>query len=243
MSRWDMRPKLSRRLFLALAGGAMVGPRVCWAAPDAPSLLDHILLGCSDLNNGISFVEKHLGVRAALGGVHPGAGTKNALLSLGERRYLEIIAPDPAQQDANDPRIPTLRKLSEPRLVGWAAHPGDLDQFAAHLRNAGIAFEGPTPGSRKRLDGRVLHWRTLNLKENPNSLLPFFIEWSADSLHPSADAPKGLRLVRLGVLTPDPEGLAKFANLLSMDISVSRGDGPMLQATFSGPRGELTITS
>lgn len=238
-----MQPTLSRRLFLALAGAAMVGPRVCWAAPDVPSLLDHILLGCSDLNNGTSFVEKHLGVRAALGGVHPGAGTQNALLSLGERRYLEIIAPDPAQQDANDPRIPTLRKLSEPRLIGWAAHPRNLEQFAAHLRNAGIAFEGPTPGSRKRLDGRVLHWRTLNLKENPNNLLPFFIEWSADSLHPSADAPKGIGLMRLGALTPDPDGVAKTASVLSVDLSVSRGDRPMLQATISGPQGELTITS
>ena len=238
-----MRSTLSRRLFIALAGGAVVGPRVCWSAPDVPSLLDHILLGCSDLNNGTSFVEKYLGVRAALGGVHPGAGTQNALLSLGERRYLEIIAPDPAQQDANDPRIPTLRKLSEPRLVGWAAHPGDLAQFAAHLRNAGIACEGPTPGSRKRLDGRVLHWRTVNLKENPSNLLPFFIEWSADSLHPSADAPKGLRLMRLGALTPDPDGVAKTARVLSVDLSVSRGDRPMLQATISGPQGELTITS
>ncbi len=238
-----MRPKLSRRLFLALAGNAIVGSRFCWAAPDFPSLLDHILLGCSDLDGGTSFVEKHLGVRAAFGGVHPGRGTQNALLSLGERRYLEIIAPDPAQRDATDPRALYLNKLSEPRLIGWAAHPKDLEQFAAHLRNAGIAFEGPTPGSRKRLDGQVLHWRTLNLKENPSNLLPFFIEWSADSLHPSADAPKGLRLVRLGALTPDPDGLAKIANLLSVDLLVSRGDRPMLRATFSGPQGELTITS
>jgi hypothetical protein len=221
----------------------MVAPRVCWAAPDVPSLLDHILLGCSDLDGGTSFVERHLGVRAALGGVHPGAGTQNALLSLGERRYLEIIAPDPAQRDANDPRTLSLRKLSEPRLVGWAAHPRDLEQFAAHLRNVGIDFEGPTPGSRKRLDGRVLHWRTLNLKDNRNNVLPFFIEWSADSLHPSADAPKGLRLVRLGALAPDPDGLAKFASLLSVNLSISRGDRPMLQAILSGPQGEVTITS
>ena len=155
-------------------------------------MLDHILLGCSDLDGGIDFVEKHTGVRAAFGGVHPGRGTRNALLSLGERHYLEIIAPDPLQSGTPDHY--GLLKLTEPRLVGWAAHPGDLNEFATRLRNANIAFDGPNPGSRKRPDGRLLQWKTLNLKDDQSGLLPFFIEWSADTVHPSVDAPTGCKI-------------------------------------------------
>jgi hypothetical protein len=102
------------------------------ADSDFPALLDHFILGCDDLDRGIDFVEQRTGVRAAFGGVHPGRGTRNALLSLGARKYLEIMAPDPAQQVT--PQIPRLRELKEPRLVGWAAHPGDLEKFSAHLR-------------------------------------------------------------------------------------------------------------
>src|SRR5271169_5716639 len=118
---------LSRRTFLALTGSALAGPSISWAAGDAPAMLDHILLGCSDLDRGIEFVEKHTGVRAAFGGVHPGRGTRNALLSLGDKHYLEIIALDPQQPSAPDHY--GLAKLIEPRLVGWAAHPGDLNSF------------------------------------------------------------------------------------------------------------------
>ena len=245
-----MRPTLSRRMFLAVTGGALVAPTISFAASEVPELLDHIILGCNDLDRGIAFVEEHTGVRAAFGGVHPGRGTRNALLSLGTRRYLEIIAPDPQQASSahlNDLQSDLdkrhLRELTEPRLIGWAAHPGDIQSLATKLVQSGIAAEGPTPGSRKRPDGRVLHWNTLTLQNDARGLLPFFIEWSADSLHPSADAPAGCRLVRFEAVTPEPEKLAKTAALLSLDLSITKGETSQLRATITGPKGGFSATS
>lgn len=206
-------------------------------------MLDHILLGCNDLERGIAFVEQHTGVRALFGGVHPGRGTQNALLSLGTRRYLEIIAPDPQQTGSSSELAPRLKKLTETRLVGWAAHPGDVQVLAADLARAGVAAEGPTPGSRKRPDGNVLHWKTLNMKDDANGLLPFFIEWSADSPHPSADAPSGCQLLRFELLTPDPVALGKRTALLKLKAPLVKAASSQLHAVISGPKGELDITS
>jgi hypothetical protein len=208
---------------------------------EAPAMLDHILLGCSDLDGGIDFVEKHTGVRAAFGGVHPGRGTRNALLSLGERHYLEIIAPDPQQGGAPDHY--GLLKLTEPRLVGWAAHPGDLSELTTRLRNANIAFDGPNPGSRKRPDGLILQWKTLNLKDDHAGLLPFFIEWSADTVHPSADSPAGCHIVGFEIATPEPEQLSKTMAILGLDVRIAKAEKAQLRATIAGPKGELVLTS
>jgi Glyoxalase-like domain len=232
---------ICRRSFIALAAGAALAPLLTRAANEVPPLLDHFILGCDDLDHGIAFVEQRTGVRAALGGVHPGRGTRNALLSLGERRYLEIMAPDPTQQVT--PQIPRLRELKEPHIVGWAAHPGDLERFSAHLREAGISFEGPRAGSRQRPDGKLLHWKTVAFRDDQNGLLPFFIEWSADSIHPSGDAPKGCRLIHFGAVTSDADELTKIANLLQLDIPITVGEKTMLQATIAGPKGELVLTS
>ncbi len=235
---------ICRRSFIAVAAGAAFTPLLTWAATEVPTLLDHVLLGCNDLDRGIDVVEQHTGVRAVFGGVHPGRGTRNALLSLGERRYLEVIAPDPKQdriEQFAQKQVEQLKELSSPRLIGWAAHPGDLEKFSPHLREAGISFDGPRPGSRQRPDGKLLQWTTLSLKDDKDGLLPFFIEWSANSLHPSADAPKGCKITHFRAVTPRPEELTKIVSLLQLDLRVFSGEKTALQATITGPAGELTI--
>jgi Glyoxalase-like domain len=232
---------ISRRIFLFVTGGAIAAPAFSWAVNKVPTLLDHILLGCSDLERGIAFVEERTGVRAAFGGVHPGRGTQNALLSLGTRRYLEIIAPDPKQ--SGTPQYPIITKLTEPRIIGWAAHPRNLQTLASKLAQSGVATDGPTRGSRNRPDGRILQWETLTLQENAAALLPFFIEWSADSVHPSADSPKGCSLLRFEAASPDPEALSKKFALLGLDVPIVKGDNPQLRATIAGSKAQFTVTS
>src|SRR5260370_40991909 len=158
-----MSVPLSLRLFLALTGGVLALPAASWAADaendeDVPALLDVIILGCNDLDRGIELVEESTGVRPAIGGIHPGRGTRNALLSLGERRYLEIMAPDPAQHEIV--HYPQIRSMTDPRLIGWAVHPPNIPLLPKQLRGNQTAFTGPADGARKRPDGRVLTWTT-----------------------------------------------------------------------------------
>lgn len=232
-----MSQRIERRVFIALTGGASVFSKLSLGEDNPPSVLDHILLGCNDLDRGIAFVEEHTGVRAAFGGVHPGRGTRNALLSLGEKHYLEIIAPDPQQTHAPDGY--GLKALTEPRLVAWAAHSGDILQFAARLRYANIAFDGPAPGSRKRPDGGVLQWQTLNLKDNHSGVLPFFIEWSAGTVHPSVDAPAGCKLECLAISAADDTELQRLSSVLNLNVHVEHAEKPELRARISGPNGRV----
>ena len=210
-----------------------------------PSKLDHILFGTHELQRGIDFVEKHTGVRAQFGGVHPGRGTQNALLSLGERRYLEIIAPDPAQPHVKNLIAKGLRSLQGNALVGWAAHVDNLSALADRLRAAGVVYSGPTPGSRKRPDGRVLEWKTLELADTAFGILPFFIEWSPGTIHPSVDAPKGCSLARFSAETLDSEQTIAALKALDLDLSVSRGSPSetIFRCVVEGPMGKLEINS
>jgi hypothetical protein len=217
---------------------------------EVPSMLDHILLGSNDLEAGIAFVEQHTGLRATFGGAHPGRGTQNALLSLtastahGLGRYLEIIATDPKQSGGMSPLLDKLKQLNEPRLVGWAAHlRNNIEAFAAKLKQDGIAVDGPSPGSRKRPDGKQLHWQTLTLKDDANGLLPFFIEWGPDSTHPSSDAPTGCQLLRFELDTPNPAPLAVLTAKLGLDAIIIKAATPQLRAVIKGTTGTLTVTS
>ena len=205
-----------------------------------PACLDHLILGVSDLARGIEFVEERTGVRAALGGIHPGRGTRNALLALDAHCYLEILAPDPQQ-----PTLAWFRglpQLTEPHLMGWMVHPRDLAALAERLRYCGIACDPPRENSRQRPDGRTLRWKLRRLADD-QGLLPFLIEWSADSPHPADNAPSGLSLVQFAISSPCPDALQRTFEILGLDVPVVRSDRPQLHARLAGPRGVLELVS
>lgn len=230
---------LSRRWFLALAAGALAAPRWLRAEDRVPSDLDHILLGVSNLDDGIAWVEERTGVRAQFGGVHPGRGTRNALLSLGPRCYLEIIAPDPKQPLVDLAK--DLAVLREPRLFNWAVHTDDIAAAAKRAAAAGFAVDGPADGSRSRPDGKVLRWKTCRLKDDRGGLLPFFIEWSRDSVHPAADAPSGCTLQRFFLESLSPAALAGQCHALGLEVAVERAEKPAVRAFLGSPKGEIRI--
>ncbi|HZI56266.1 MAG TPA: VOC family protein [Verrucomicrobiae bacterium] len=242
-----MSSGISRRWFLALAAAAMVVRHSAGAeeVPGVPTDLDHILLGVSDLDHGIAWVEERSGVRAAFGGVHPGRGTRNALLALGPRRYLEIIAPDPQQAGSPASKeiwAARLNAFQVPRLIGWAVHTDDLSATAQKATSAGIAMEAPRNGSRARPDGKVLRWKSFGLKEDYGGVLPFFIEWDRDSVHPAQDAPAGCKLLQFSAESPSPKQVADDARKLGLSFNTTQGKKPVLHARISGKKGEFELS-
>jgi hypothetical protein len=238
---------MTRRELLAsgLAGAAALASRgkAMAEARTIRESVDHLLLGTRDLDQGIAWLEARTGVKAQPGGSHPGVGTRNALVSLGGRQYLEIIAPDPAQSAFNFDI--DLRALAAPRLVTWAISTPDVDAAAAAARRHGLEVFGPRDGSRTRPDGSVLQWRSAGVRtsfaEADVDPVPFFIEWASSSHHPSSDAPPGCRLVDIGIAGPDPVKLKAALASLGVDATVAKAAHARLSATLDTPKGRVTL--
>jgi hypothetical protein len=234
-----------RLCVLAGASGIFVsGPSHAERGDPAASAVDHLLLGVGDLDHGIAWVEKTTGVKAVVGGSHPGVGTRNALVSLGGRRYLEIIAPDPDQADYKF-RI-DVRKLGEPRLITWAAGTTDIRAIAKRALDAGSETFGPQEGSRARPDGKLLRWKTFGVMNEFGASgvepIPFFIEWAPDSLHPSQDSPKGCALRALEIEHPNSAGVTALLAKLGIEAKVKPGERVRLTATLRTPNGSVRLS-
>jgi hypothetical protein len=203
--------------------------------------LDHLVYGVLDLERGVADLERLLGVRASAGGQHPGRGTHNALLALGEDRYLEIIAPDPGQPAPAGQRSFGLDAVRAPRLLTWAAKSRELDTVAAKARALGVDLGAPGDGGRRTPDGAELRWRYTSVHgDRLGGLVPFFIDWG-ETPNPARSAVRGVTLAGLRAEHPDPRRVQAVLEGLGISMPVSAGASPALVATLHTPRGEVEL--
>ena len=202
------------------------------------SRIDHVILGVNDLQKGIEKFERLTGVRAVYGGAHPGRGTHNALVSLGEPHYLEILAPNP--EDGGDPNwIGDLKALTSLTPVGWAARGEDLPALQERLKNQGIETGEVRPGARNRPDGTRLAWKTLGFAEPSHPLLPFFIEWDSSTAHPSTTSPAGCRLTGFTLQDPAPDALRKPLQAAGIQVEVREARASGIRISLACPKGNV----
>ncbi|MEM7353448.1 MAG: VOC family protein [Acidobacteriota bacterium] len=204
-------------------------------------MLDHLLWGVSDLDAGIRDIADRSGVQAMFGGSHPGVGTHNALIDLQDQRYLEIIAPDPAQEQFSGFGA-LLRQLQAPSLLTWAARSDDIEAVASAARGAGLQPGEIYRMSRQRPDGDLLQGRILQFEDHAwGPLLPFFIQIDGGT-HPSLDAPSGCRLDRFSLVHPEAQHLGRLLGQLGLETDVRSGSEPALKATIDAPIGRFDLT-
>lgn len=203
--------------------------------PATPVAIDHVILGIDDLEHGLQEFESRTGVMPQRGGEHPGRGTQNALVSLGSRLYLEILAPS----SQPSPGAPRDASLAHTRLtpIGWALHTGSITTTVEQVRRAGFVVQGPTPGSRRAPDGVILAWQSAAVEQL--GVTPFFIEWNRDTAHPSTTSPSGCTFVSLELERPSPERLELLFKAVGFAATVAKTDRPGMKVTLSCPRGRV----
>jgi hypothetical protein len=199
-------------------------------------------LGAADLDRGVAEVVACTGAQPARGGRHSRLGTHNALLSLGGKTYLEILAPDPSQERVVD-ALASLQHLETPRLVKWAIATNHLIECAAVLRSFGYPSEPIERGSRTQPDGRVLRWEQVGFLLTHPVEVPFAIRWADDSVHPADNAPRGCRLRELRIDHPDAGRLRELLGRLGVAIEVVSGREVKVRAALDTPRGPFEFTS
>ncbi len=223
---------------LVLGASCMAG---CTRSPVPPAAaqIDHVILGVSDLDQGIVQLGALCGAMPVPGGRHEHTGTHNALLSTGSHAYVEVLAP---QRGVELPReLQPLRSLASLTPVGWAVAIEDAEVTMQTLRAAGYGVNELQEGSRQTPEGNIIRWRAFQLTTPGREVAPFFIEWNAASAHPSETAPRGCSLGSLELRTPHDEELRRLLSLLKVEGRVVQDDVSLLVVTLKGPHGSTEL--
>jgi hypothetical protein len=179
---------------------------------------DHLVVAARSLEEGAAWVAARLGVAPGPGGKHSQMGTHNRLMSLGPGRFLEVIAIDP---EGARPAHPRWFELDTPAMQARLARGAALVHWVERTDDLEGAARAYPAGLEIRAFARgAYRWRMALMPDGSfpaRGALPTLIQW--EGAHP-ADAM--------------PESGCRLAGF--------RHENGVLEARFSTPRGERTIS-
>jgi len=204
--------------------------------------IDHLVLACADLAQGAQFVRARLGVDAQPGGKHVLMGTHNALLKLGPRTYLELIAVDPAGM-AQRPRWFALD--SEPVRERIARGPFLLTWVAACSDVAAAARLDPKFGAVIAASRGAFSWRITVPEDghlNFEGVLPTLIQWDGTAHPCDGLAEQGYALRELQLAHPDAPTIEPLFDVLRIGepVRLRTGESSVL-ARVQTPKGVVEL--
>ena len=213
----------------------------CNKVEDKPKHIDHLVFTAPSLEEGMDAIEAVLGMRPVMGGRHPNYGTHNALLSLGETTYLEVIAPDPELESPQRGRLLELNYKANPRLTTWVLRSESIEELYHKATENGITLGEVESGKREKLDGTVLSWKLSDPYAFPHSgAIPFLISWG-NTPHPAKVVPQAGELISLEIEHPNSEVVRQQLNVLDVHISVKQADTYKLSAKIKTETGVITL--
>jgi hypothetical protein len=211
----------------------------------ALATFDHLVVAAATLEAGVDYVADLTGVVPANGGKHAAMGTHNALVKIGERAFLEVIAIDPHAPKPPRPRWFDLDTVAmrgdiaeQPRLIHWVARTTDIGRAIAICPLALGAIHSLARGDYR--------WRITIPDDGSRpgkGVLPTLIQWDVP-MHPADRLPaSNVTLAQFAASHPDPkpirEALAKLG--LADAVHVTYDRETRLCAMLRTPRGIVTL--
>lgn len=210
--------------------------------------LDHIsfAVGPDGLAGTTAELSSRLGARFYNGGIHPRFGTRNMIMPLKNRTYLEVVEvlDHPASDKAPFGQAVRERSESGGGWLGWVVAVDNMEEVEHRIGRHAV------PGNRRRPDGINMEWRQIGVRGlQADPQLPFVISWDTDPAeHPSQAGPAQISLAALEI-AGDPGRVADWLGQEAIDVLgelkvdwvAPHGVPGIIAAVFSTPAGLIRI--
>ena len=213
-----------------------------------PMRLDHVsyAAGPDGLEGTAERLGALLGESFVDGGLHPRFGTRNMVLPLAERMYVEVVAvlDHPASDKAPFGQAVRARSEVGGGWLGWVVAVDDIAGIETRLGRESVQ------GNRHRPDGVELRWRQIGVKGlQSDPQLPFFVQWQCPpEQHPGAHSSGRVRLSALEI-AGDPGRVGDWLGRsvagpledVGVDWVAPHGTPGLVAAQFETPLGLVRI--
>ena len=206
------------------------------------SKIDHIVYCVPDLKSGIESIQKMTGAKVYPGGKHLNQGTHNAIVRIGEKSYLEIIAKDVENTTLKGARWMGVDYVTDqPRITRWAVQAEVNTSNLNILRQFDRLLGQPLSGSRLKPDGKKLEWEmSMPMPEPMINSCPFLIDWG-HRIHPVDELPMECALLDIQLQSTNPQNLKAVLSELGIYLPVVKSKMDRIEAIIKSPFGVLRL--